>query len=70
MSDRGFEHGQQQGHKGHGRCSSFFSDWLLREGTTDPSLSESSSEGEVNSYDELIQEVKGYNEVGKMERDT
>ena len=70
MSGRGFEYGQQWGRIGHGRRSSFFGDWLTGEATADPSLSEHSSEGEVNSDDDLIREVKGYTEAGEMERDT
>ena len=70
MYGRGFECDQQRGRKGCGWHSSFFGDWLTREATTDPSLSEPSFEGEVNSDDDLIREVKGYTEVGEMESDT
>ena len=57
MSARDYECSGQRGHRGSGRRSSFFGDWLTKDATATPRPLEPSSD-EVRSNDELIREVK------------
>ena len=67
-----------QGCGGQGRCASFLGDWLMRVVTADPGAppqqiqeaaaapdpSESSSELELSSSNDIMQKVKDYVEIG------
>ena len=67
MSGRGSESGLPQRHRGRGRRSSFFGEWLMWETTADSNVSESSYELELSFDDDIIREVKRYREASVAE---